>query len=86
MAMRIQEFTGYHDNDPNRISRIRLVVADHPDSTKRTQYIDAQIAVDLPTGRNGALLRAEALKQAIELLRPLETEMNNLGRQASSMP
>jgi hypothetical protein len=86
MAMQLHEFTGFHDNDPSRISRIRIVVADHADPTKRKEWIDALISVDLPTVRNGALLRAEALEQAIEILRQLAADLKSAGRQSHSGP
>lgn len=79
-AMRLVEITAIHDaSDPTRIALVRLRIAAGGDP-QPTEWIEAQIAVDVPTVRNGALLRAEALKQVRDVLGRLSENFERLGR------
>jgi hypothetical protein len=86
MPMKLQQLTGFHDGESNKITRIHFIVADDPDPAKRKQWIEAHIAVDLPTGRNGAMLRATVLDAAIDILRPLEKDLTRVGEAARGGP
>jgi hypothetical protein len=79
--MKIQETTLYDNDAGDRITRVRLLVADARDPDKRTEWIDVQVSVDLPTVRNGALLRAAALEKARDILARLAQDSRNLGDQ-----
>ena len=57
-------------------------MADHADPAKRTEWIDVQIAVDMPISINGALLRAEVLAKARDILDSLQTHYERVGQQS----
>jgi hypothetical protein len=82
MTMTLQEFTAFHDNAPEHISRIQFVVADHPDAAERKEWIHALVSIDVPTVRNGALLRVAALERAIDTLSQLRNNLRTLADQS----
>lgn len=80
--MKLQSFTTTDDGG-RKIMSAAFVVADHPDPTKRSEWISAQLAVDVPTARNGLLLRAEVLRQARDKLDTLAKDYERLGQSSN---
>jgi hypothetical protein len=68
-TMNLQHLTTWDDG--KRITRVALVLADCSEPSQRTEWLEAQISVELPITRNGALLREEVLT----LLRDKLTEL-----------
>ena len=62
------EFTSITDEVGEKILHVAGRIADHPEKTSQTQWIDFQFAIDAPTSQNGAVLRARALRLASEKL------------------
>ncbi len=63
--MKLLEIRCRDDQSGERIEEVHIVLADHADPDERDEWLDAQLAVDLPTSANGAVLRAEVLKHLI---------------------
>ena len=76
--MKLQHFTTWDDG--KRVTRVAFVVADDPDPTKRTEWFDAQLSIELPITRNGALLREEILSLVRDKLGSLAAEYGRLVR------
>jgi len=76
--MKLQQLTTWDDG--KRITRVAFVVADDPDPTKRTEWLDAQLSIELPITRNGALLREEVLSLVRDKLSNLAAEYGGLVR------
>ena len=66
--MQLQELTTYEVKSHLKIARVRFVIADHADPTKRKEWIEGQISTEIPIVRNGLRLRAEVLEQARDIL------------------
>ena len=79
--MKLMDFVTVDSDDQKTIKSVRFLVADHRDRERRTALISAQISTELPTVRNGALLRAEVLRQARDILEALAADYERLGRQ-----
>jgi|GEM_PF-4513902 len=67
--------------DGSRIVRVRARVSDHVDRDAQGEWIGLQISVDVPTVRNGAILRQEALMKARETLDQLAKDFRSLSDQ-----
>ena len=80
--MHLYGFTTETDQAGARIVRVSGCVADHPDPEARTVSIAFQVGADVPTVRNGALLRAEVLRTVLDTLRSLERDFQMLGEPA----
>lgn len=79
--MQLREITAIQDSgDPTQIVQVRFTVADSHDPEARKEWIDVQVSVDVPTVRNGALLRSEALYKARDILDRLGRDFEHLGR------
>ena len=76
--MKLQHFTTWDDG--KRVTRVAFVVADDSDPTKRTEWLDAQVSIELPITRNGALLREEILNLVRDKLSSLAAEYGSLVR------
>ena len=76
--MKLQNLTVWDDG--KRITRVAFVVADDSDGSKRTEWLEGQLAVELPITRNGALLREEVLSLVRDKLGSLATEYGRLVR------
>jgi hypothetical protein len=76
--MKIQHLTAWDDG--KRVTRLALLLADHSDPSKRTEWLECQLPIDLPITRNGALLREELLKHIAERLSGLAAEYGRLVR------
>lgn len=80
--MKLHEFTSVTDaNDQKKITQVRFVLADHADQDKREEWIAVQISIDVPTVRNGALLRSKALSQARDIIDQLAKDFERLGNE-----
>ena len=77
--MKLREFTTETNEDGSQIVRASGRVADHGDPDKQTEAITFQFAVDVPTVRNGALLRAEVLSKAQSILDQLARDFAHIG-------
>jgi hypothetical protein len=82
----LYEFATTTDASGEQLAICRFSIADHADPAKRSEWLDAQIAIDLPTVRNGALLRAEVLRKASGELRRLADRFEQIGRDPQSAP
>lgn len=79
--MALRELTAETTEDGTTIRRVVARIADHPDRAEQTEWIEFQIAVDVPTVRNGALLRMQVLEQASATLTALAADFQRLGQQ-----
>jgi hypothetical protein len=79
--MQLQELTTYEVKSHLKIARVRFVIADHPDPTKRKEWIEGQISTEIPIVRNGLRLRAEVLEQARDILDGLAADFQRLYEQ-----
>jgi hypothetical protein len=82
-ALHLQEFTTVTSQDGKQIQLVSGHLTDHSDLTKQHEYIIFQIAVELPTHLNAAILRSEVLRQASEKLYQLSQHFDQIGRQRS---
>ena len=82
--MKLREFTSETNEDGSQIFRVRARVSDHADRDEQSEWIEFQLAVDVPTFRNGAILRQEVLETARDTLNRLATDFRRLGDQALS--
>ena len=80
MAITLHEFASTTDASGEKVVQVRFSIADQPDQAKRTEWIDAQLSIDAPTVRNGALLRALALRKASDELLRLSGHFEQIGR------
>jgi hypothetical protein len=78
-TMALRELTAETSEDGVTIRRVVARISDHPDRAEQTEWIEFQIAVDVPTVRNGALLRMQALEQASATLTALAAGFERLG-------
>ena len=46
--MQLQELTTYEVKSHLKIARVRFVIADHADPTKRKEWIEGQISTEIP--------------------------------------
>ena len=76
--MQLQYFTTWDDG--KRITRVSFLIADHAKKDERTEWIDAQLSLELPIVRNGALLREEVLNILGEKLVQLAKTYGSLVR------
>jgi hypothetical protein len=79
--MHLYDFTSETDKDGSKILRVHARIANRRSRDEQSEWIDFQFAIDVPTVRNGALLRAEALSKASEILRQLASDFQRLGQQ-----
>lgn len=79
--MNLYDFTTQTSEDGERIVLASGCVADHADPAQRRVWIAFQVEIDVPTVRNGALLRQEVLSQVRDTLHPLEMGFEQIGRQ-----
>ena len=77
--MILREFTTITNEDGSQIVHVSGRVADHKDRDAQSEWIEFQFAVDAPTVRNGALLRAEVLAEAQNTLDQLAKDFARLG-------
>jgi len=82
--MNLYDFATTTNASGEQLVSCRFSIADHADQAERTEWLDAQIVIDLPTVRNGALLRAEALRKASGELRRLADHFEQIGRDPQS--
>lgn len=80
--MKIQHSVTIDGPELGKVSHVHIVIADHADPAKRTEWIDARVAVELPLVRNGVLLRRDALEKARDTLDELIRDLANLAHQA----
>ncbi len=66
--MKLREFTSETNEDGSQIVRVRSRVSDHADRDEQSEWIELQLAVDVQTIRNGAILRQEVLEKARDAL------------------
>ncbi len=76
--MKLQHLTAWDDG--KRITRVAFLLADEPDIAKRTEWLEAQLTIDLPITRNGALLREEVMQLVRDKLDGLATDYGRLVR------
>jgi hypothetical protein len=72
--MRLIELTTTESEDGRRIVRVAGRIADPQASGEQGGWISFQLETDLPTARNGALLRSEVLRSVIETLSRLQRD------------
>jgi hypothetical protein len=77
-AMKLLHCSTADNLETGKITAIHLVIADDLDPAKRKEWIDAQVAVDLPLIRNGAILRREALEIARGHIDQLIQDLRNI--------
>jgi hypothetical protein len=65
--MALRELTTETTEDGKTIRRAAGRIADHSDRTEQSEWIEFQVAVDVPTVRSGALLRMQVLRQVSEI-------------------
>ena len=82
--MKLHHFTTETNEDGTHIVRARGLVAVQPDRDAQLEWIEFQVVVDVPTVRNGALLRQVVLRRVIDQLRPLAEDFQQIGEQARS--
>jgi hypothetical protein len=82
--MKLHDFTTFMNEDGTQIVRVHARVSDHADHDEQSEWIEFQIAVEVPTIRNGALLRQEVLLQASESLRSLAKDFERIAYQAQT--
>ena len=79
--MKLIEIRCRDDRTGERIQEVHVVLADDENPDSRTEWLDAQLAVDVPIAGNGALLRAHALMQVIDRLRDLVRHYERVGKE-----
>lgn len=79
--MQFYELTTETTADGKRIVRVAGRIADHRRTDEQAEWITFQLATDLPTVRNGAILRSEILELIREKLHPLRIDFERLGRE-----
>jgi hypothetical protein len=81
IKMNLREFTTFHDTKIDKITRARFVIAD-TDLSERKEWIEGQVAIDVPTLRNGADLRARVLLKVRDELDTLIKDFQLLDERA----
>ena len=76
--MILREFTSETNEDGSKIVRVKARVSDHADRDAQSDWIEFQVAVDVPTRLNGALLRQEALEKARNTLIALARDFGRI--------
>lgn len=79
--MKLREFTCTTSDDGERIVSVAGRISDHADPAQRQEWLAFRLSVDVPTVRNGALLREEVLEKARDILHALANDFGRLGRQ-----
>ncbi len=79
--MLLREFTSETNEDGTRIVRVGARVSDHADRDEQSEWIEFQVAVDVPTIRNGALLRREVLHKVRDTLDRLAAGFGHIADQ-----
>jgi len=79
--MNLREFTTFHDTKIDKITRARFVIAD-ADPNEPQEWIEGQVAIDVPTLRNGADLRVRVLLKVRDELDTLIKDFQLLDEQA----
>ncbi len=82
--MILREFTSETNEDGSKIVRVRGRVSDHADREEQSEWIEFQVAVDLPTTRNGARLREDALEKVRDTLAALAKDFMRLADQSQT--
>ncbi len=82
--MKLRELTSDLNEDGLKILRVRGRVSDRADRGEQTEWIEFQVAVDVPIGRHGAQLPAEVLERARDTLDQLAKHFRHLFDQAHS--
>lgn len=77
--MRLYDFGTEMSDDGEKIVAVSGRIADQRDPAKQTAHITFRFAVDLPTIRNGAILRKEALNTMHETLFQLAKDFERFG-------
>lgn len=78
--MQLFDLTTTVSEDGTRIVSVAGRIADRQPSEQQKEWIAFQLLVDLPTVRNGALLRKEVLQSIRDKVAPLIQHFDNLGR------
>ncbi len=78
--LHLQEFTTVTSQDGKQIQLASGHVTDNTDLAKQHEYVIFQVAVNLPTQLNAAILRSEVLRQASEKLHQLSQHFDQIGR------
>lgn len=78
--MYLIDLTTETNEDGSKIVRVSGRIADHPQIAEQSEWISFQFATELPTVRNGALLRSEALRLVHEKALQLSQQFERLGR------
>jgi hypothetical protein len=76
--MNLQHLTVWDDG--KRITRVALLLADDPDPSKRTEWVEGHLPIEVPISRNGALLREDVLTLLRDKLNSLAAEYGKLVR------
>ncbi len=76
--MKLYEFTCLTNEDDSKIVRVSGRISNHSDPAQQTEHITFQLSVDVPTVRNGALLRSEALKLVSDIARDIDVHFGSL--------
>ena len=82
--MILRDFMSETTEDGKQIFRVQARVSDHVDRGEQTEWIEFRFSIDVPTVRNGAILRREALEKAREILAQLARDFERLGDQGHS--
>ena len=80
--MKLREFTTETNDDGTQVVRVRARVSDHEERTEQSEWIELQLAINLPTRLNGAIQRQTVLKQARDIFDGLARDF---GRVADSI-
>jgi len=76
----LYEFATTTDASGEQLVSCRIAIANQADPASRTEWIDAQIAIDQPTSQNGAVLRAIALRKVRDELDLLAKHFEQIAR------
>jgi hypothetical protein len=79
--MKLYELTTTTSDDGARIVLVAGRVADHRDPKEQKEWITFQFSFDLPTVRNGALLRKEVLEKGRDILSQLLRDFERIAFQ-----
>ena len=80
--MQLREFTSETNQDGSKVVRVAARISNHPNYDEQSEWIQFQLAIDVPTIRNGAILRREALEKARDILFQLAKDFQQLSDQA----
>lgn len=76
--MKLYDLMTTTNEDSSRIVHVSGRISDQPSSEEQKETITFQFEIDLPTVRNGALLRAEVLDKVSEISRQLAVNYRTL--------